>query len=354
MKMLKVIKAGSLRDPDENIRGRVAVCEVPEPELLGPEDVKIKVAYCAICGSDPHNVENLFGWKVPFGLGHEISGVIVEMGERVSDITDLKVGDRVAGNFLNFCGTCYYCKNGQQQFCENIPEGNAGMSEYIIWNANQVYRLPDDLSLKIGCLLEPTSIGVRIADKLDLKVGERVMINGGGPIGLIALQVLKMNGATSVTVSEPVEERRAMALDMGADYVIDPIKTDVYEECMKLTQGRGYDAVVDCSGAWKVLDVLPKLVAKCGKLLFAAQYPPNFEFPLNLNTYCYLNEITVTGFFVSPYTYPRALQILPKMQYDKFKFITFPLEKGVEAFEAQLTAKYTKVLINCNEDLADK
>lgn len=354
MKMLKVVKAGSLRDPNEETRGRVAVCDVPEPQIAGENDVKIKVAYCAICGSDPHNVENLFGWKVPFGLGHEVSGVIVGLGKNVQNITDLKVGDRIAGNFLNFCGTCYYCRNGQQQFCENIPEGNFGMAEYMIWNANQVYRLPDDMSLKIGCLLEPTSIGVRIVDKLNLKVGARVMINGGGPIGLIALQVLKMNGATSLTVSEPVEDRRNMALDLGADFVINPMASDVYEEGMKFTNGRGYDAVIDCSGAWRALDVLPRLVAKGGTLLFGAQYPTDFNFPLNLNTYCYLNEITVTGFFVSPYTYPRALQILPKMQYNKFKFITFPLEQGVEAFEAQLTAKYTKVLISCNADLADK
>ena len=145
-----------------------------------------------------------------------------------------------------------------------------------------------------------------------------------------------------------------MALELGADYVIDPINSNLYDECMNITNGLGYDAVVDCSGAWRAIGILPQLVAKCGTLLFAAQYPPDFDFPLNLNTYCYLNEINVTGFFVSPYAYPRALQILPKMQYDKFKFITFPLEQGVEAFQAQLSAKYTKVLINCNADLADQ
>ena len=354
MKALRVIKAGSLKDPDPSKRGVVSVCEVPEPEIEGDDDVKIKVAYCAICGSDPHVIENIFGWTIPYGIGHEISGVIVDMGKNVPLKTDLKIGDRVAGNFLNFCGECYYCKNGQQQFCENIPEGNSGMSEYIIWNANQVYKIPDDMPLARGCLLEPTSIGVRIADKLRLKPGERVLINGGGPIGLITLQILKMCGATSLTVSEPNKARRDMAAELGADFCIDPISQDLVEEGKCITNNMGFDAVVECSGALKALTPLPSLVAKGGTLLFAAQYPVDFEFPLNLNRYCYLNEITVTGFFVSPYAYPRALQILPRMNYDKFKFITFPMTKGPEAFEAQMSAQYTKVLINCNEDLKDQ
>lgn len=82
MKSISVVKVGSLRDPDESKRGKVAVRDVPVPEV-GDEDVKIKVAYCAICGSDPHLVENIFGWEIPFGLGHEVSGVVVELGKKL-------------------------------------------------------------------------------------------------------------------------------------------------------------------------------------------------------------------------------------------------------------------------------
>lgn len=351
MKSISVVKVGSLRDPDESKRGKVAVRDVPVPEV-GDEDVKIKVAYCAICGSDPHLVENIFGWEIPFGLGHEVSGVVVELGKKAT-MKGLKVGDRVAGNFLHFCGRCYYCLNGQQQFCEGIPEGNSGMSEYVVWHESQVYKLPDDVSLKEGCLLEPTAIAVRIADKLSMKVGQRVAINGGGPIGLLTLQVLKMNGATSLTVFEPVAERREMALEYGADYAIDPIANDVVEESKKITDGRGFDVVVDASGAVKAVKSLLDITAKGGQLLYAAMYPNDFEMPLNLNKYLYLNEITVTGFYVAPYAFPRSLQLLPKMKLDKFTNKVFTIDQPEEAFAAQISGKYPKILIQCNEDIAN-
>ena len=141
MKSIAVVKVGSLRDPNPETRGKVAVRDIPE-QPLGDEDVRIKVAYCAICGSDPHLVEGIFGLEPPFGLGHEMSGVIVELGPKATK-KGLKVGDRVAGNFLHFCGTCYYCQNGQQQFCEHADETNyPGMSESIVWHEYQVYKLP--------------------------------------------------------------------------------------------------------------------------------------------------------------------------------------------------------------------
>jgi 2-desacetyl-2-hydroxyethyl bacteriochlorophyllide A dehydrogenase len=351
MKSIATVKIGSLKDPDVEKRGKVAVRDIPVPEV-GDEEVKIKVAYCSICGSDPHLVEGIFGWPVPFGMGHEVSGVIVELGKNANH-KGLKVGDRVAGNFLHFCGTCYYCQNGQQQFCENIPPGNAGMAEYTVWHESQVYKLPDDISLRKGCLLEPTSIAVRVSDKTSLKVGQRVAINGSGPIGLLTLQVLKMHGATSITVFEPVAERRAVALEFGADYVVDPMASDVVEEAMKITDGRGYDVVIDVSGAVKALANLPKITAKGGMLLFGAMYPNTYEFPINLYQYCYSNEIAFTGFYVSPYTYPRALQLLPKMKLDKFITKAFPIDQAEEAFAAQVSGKYLKILIECNADIAD-
>jgi 2-desacetyl-2-hydroxyethyl bacteriochlorophyllide A dehydrogenase len=351
MKSISVVKVGSLREADESKRGKVAVRDVPLPEM-GDEDVRIKVAYCAICGSDPHLVENIFGWNIPFGLGHEVSGVVVELGEKAT-MKGLKIGDRVAGNFLHFCGRCYYCLNGQQQFCEGIPEGNSGMSEYVVWHESQVFKLPDGISLKKGCLLEPTAIAVRISDKLEMKVGQRLAINGGGPIGLLTLQVLKMNGATSVTVFEPLAERRALALEFGADYVVDPITADIVEETEKITGGKGYDVVVDASGAVEAVKTLLQITSKGGKLLYAGMYPNDFEMPLNLYKYLYINELTVTGFFVAPYAFPRAVQLLPKMKLDHFVNKVFTIDQAEEAFAAQVSGKYPKILIQCNEDIAD-
>ncbi len=348
MKSIQVVKVGSLRDPNPETRGQVKVVDIPE-QVLGDEDVRIKVAYCAICGSDPHLVENIFGWDPPYGMGHELSGVITEVGPKATK-KGLKVGDRVAGNFLHFCGTCYYCQNGQQQFCEHANESNnPGFSETIVWHESQVYKLPDDVSLKQGCLLEPISIAVRLMDKIDMKVGQRVAICGGGPIGLLSLQAIHMFGAASLTLIEPIADRRDLAIKYGADNVIDPITEDVVQRGLELTGGLGYDVVIDCSGNPRAAYPLPQITAKGGKLIYAAMYPNDWEMPLNLYKYCYYNELTITGLYVAPYAYPRAAQLLHRFQLDDFTTKVFELDDAVAAFDAQVTGKYPKILIRCNK-----
>ena len=348
MKSITVTKLGSLRDPDASKRGVVEVCDIPETPV-GDEQVKIKVAYCSICGSDPHLVEGIFGWEPPFGLGHEVSGVIVELGKKATK-KGLKVGDRVAGNFLHFCGTCYYCQNGQQQFCENSNDSNQpGMSEYVTWHEAQVYKLPDDVSLKTGCLLEPVSVAVRMMDKIGPRIGQRVAIVGGGPIGLLVLQAAKMMGATCLTLFEPIEERRVLAKKYGADHTLDPTKQDVVQTAKELTGGYGYDVVVDCSGSVHAVRALPEITAMGGLLLYGAMYPNDYEMPFNLYKYCYFNELTVSGIYVSPYAFPRAAQIMSRMQLEDFTSCVFDIDDAKAAFEMQVAGKYPKVLIRCNK-----
>jgi threonine dehydrogenase-like Zn-dependent dehydrogenase len=348
MKSIHVIKTGSLRDPNEEKRGRVKVVDIPE-QKVGDEDVKIKVAYCSICGSDPHLVENIFGWEVPFGLGHEVSGVITELGPKATK-KGLKVGDRVAGNFLHFCGTCYYCQNGQQQFCEFANESNnPGMSESIVWHESQVYKIPDNVSLKEGCLLEPISVAVRLMDKVKLKFGQTVAICGGGPIGLLATQAIAMSGASNLTLIEPIAARRELAKKYGADHVLDPTECNIKTAAMGLTNGRGFDVVIDCSGSTRAVYDLPFITAKGGLLIYAAMYPNDFEMPLNLYKHLYFNELHVTGMYVSPYAFPRAFQMLPKFQLEDFTSQVYSIDDAEEAFKAQISGKYVKILIECNK-----
>jgi (R,R)-butanediol dehydrogenase/meso-butanediol dehydrogenase/diacetyl reductase/L-iditol 2-dehydrogenase len=354
MKTLCGIRVGNMKDPDPEKRGKVGLLDIPFPEM-GPQDVKIKVAYCAICGSDPHCVGGIFGHPQgstdPIPLGHEISGVVVEVGPKATH-KGLKVGDRVAGNFLKFCGTCYYCQNGQQQFCEDsFTYNRPGYAPYLIWHEDQVYKLPDSISLKEGCLLEPMSIVVRMMDKCQVKAGERVCVCGCGPIGLMAIQCLSMCGATSLTAIEPIPERLELAKQMGAVHCINPMEEDVVETAKELTGGRGYDVVLDCSGSTKVVETLLELCAKCGRLVYGAQYPNEYNLPLAINKYLYFNELTLTGVMVAPYCYPRALQMLERMNLKPFTEKVFDLDDGVAAFDAQLSGKYPKIIIKCNPDL---
>lgn len=348
MRTVAVTKIGSLRDPDEATRGKIGVVDFPE-QPLGPEDVRVRVAYAAICGSDPHLAEGFFGTDVPIGLGHEISGVIEALGEKATR-TGLKVGDRVAGNFLRFCGTCNACRDGQQQFCDFIQDYNRpGMAETVTWHESQVYKLPENVSLLKGCLLEPTSVAVRIADKTNIRVGDRVAICGGGPIGQLALQVMKMNGATSLTLIEPIAERREMAMRHGADFVIDPVNENQGELTDAITGGRGYDIVIDASGSPRAVSGLLDIAAKGATVIYGAMYPHDFEMPLNLSDYLYLKELTLTGVFISPYTFPRALQILPHLNVDELTEAVIDLDDAEKAFEVHISGKYPKVVIRCNE-----
>ena len=348
MKTAAVTKIGSLKETDAAKRGKVELIDIEEQEP-GDDDIKIRIAYCAICGSDPNVFEGSFGNNVPITLGHEISGVIEELGKGAVR-KGLKVGDHVAGNFLHNCGACYYCLNGQQQFCSARPmRRTPGMAEYVIWHESQAYKLPEGVSLRQGCLLEPLSIAVRAADKVQANAGSRVAISGGGPIGQLVLQVLRLQGATSLTLIEPIAQRREQGIAFGAKHVIDPINQNVEEEALRITGGLGYDIVCDFSGIPAAAEKLPAITAKGGSLLYGAMYPVGYKMPLDLFTYCYHNELTISGMFLSPYTFPRAVQLLPHIDLDPFIAKSFPLDRVAEAFDAHMTGEHLKVIIRCND-----
>lgn len=348
MKVVCGVKVGNMKDSDETKRGRVGIVDFPVKEL-GPEDVKIKVAYCSICGSDPHIVGGAFGLEPPFGLGHEMSGIIVEMGERAGD-TGLKVGDRVSGNFLKYCGSCYYCTTGLQEYCTNA--GNEPcMAEYVVWHKSQVVKLPDSCSLLNGCLLEPLSIGTRIMDRSGIKVGDRVLVSGGGPIGLITCQLFKKYGATSLTLSEPNEERCKIAKGLGADHTINPITDDLFARGMEITNGLGYDVIVEVSGVPSAAETVLALAAKGSMVLYEAMFPNEYKLPLNLYEYIYSREITITGTYCSHYNFQRSVQMLPEMDFSAFlgEEQIFDMDDCEAAFATHLSGKYPKIIIRCNQ-----
>lgn len=348
MKTVAVTKIGKLNDPDPAQRGRVEVIDFPQ-QPLGNEDVRIRIAYSSICGSDPHVVAGAFRTDVPFGLGHELSGVVSELGPGATH-SGLKVGDRVACNFLKFCGSCIPCRDGRQQFCEFLHDDRRpGLSEEVVWHESQVYKLPDQLSLLDGCMLEPTSIAVRIADKASIRSGDRVAVSGGGPIGQLAMQVLRLSGATDLTLIEPIASRREVALQGGAQHVIDPIAEDIHQRTSQITDGRGYDVVVDVSGSPHAVANLLDIVRPGGKVIYGAMYPADFELPVNLYRHCYQRELTITGVYLAPYAFPRAVALLPMLNLEPFTRAVFPLDEAAKAFDVHMSGEFPKVIIQCNE-----
>ena len=181
-----------------------------------------------------------------------------------------------------------------------------------------------------------------------VKVGQRVAICGGGPIGLLVLQLVKRFGATELTMIEPIAERRELAKRFGAKHTIDPAKQNVVEEGNKITNGYGFDVVLDASGFPGALEALLDIAAKGGTVIYGAMYPTQYALPLNLNDYLYNKELTLTGSYISPYAFPRALQLLEELDLEPFTEAVFPIDRGAEAFAAQAKGLYPKILIECN------
>jgi (R,R)-butanediol dehydrogenase/meso-butanediol dehydrogenase/diacetyl reductase/L-iditol 2-dehydrogenase len=353
-----MIRRGPFDDPDPDKRGLIEVRELPD-QILKPDAIRIKVAYCAICGSEAHGFQA--GWTSsmpapppnapPRGFGHEVSGVVVEIGEKATH-RGLKVGDRVGANFVHFCGDCDFCLNGMQQFCVNMHEYSAaGMAETVAWHEQQFYKLPDNVSLKEGCLVEPTAITVRMMDKLNMKVGEDVVVCGGGPIGLLALQLLALYGAANLTLIEPIAERRELAKTFGAIHTIDPFNEDTEARCMEITGGKGFDKILDASGAKAMMPTLLKIAKKGATVIYGAMYPADYELPLNLAVYMYSRELTISGVMIAPYVFPRTVNMLSRMNLKPFIECVFPLDQAHEAMVMQLTGKYPKILVECNPGL---
>ena len=347
--------------------GVLEVQDVPEPEPE-PDEIKVKIAYAGICGTDPKIVDGTAGkWSSLEGtigrprktnpkhddimglemrggiriLGHEASGTIVKIGKDIKG--DFKVGQRVAMNFLSTCGACYYCTRGMAHFCERLAPLSGVMTEYAAFKENIVFPLPDDLPLDIGALVEPVSIVVRALDIAHMKIGDSVIITGGGPIGLLIMQLAIKSGASKVLVSEPVAEKRKLAKQLGADVVVDPLKEDLLEISNKLTDGRGFNVCFEASGKAAIARQLILLAEGGGTIVWAATYPPNLDVGVPIS-YVYSKALSIHMVIPFPYSFPRAVQMLPKLEL-KSLITVYPLQDAIKAFEAHKKGKGIKIML---------
>ncbi len=326
--------------------GNIKMEDYPDPEM-GPNLIKVKIAYCGLCGTDPENLEGRFGlvppeaYKQPRVLGHEASGTIAEIGKNVKGY---KVGQRVAMNFRSSCGACYYCRNKMEHFCRRGVGASGSFAEYAVYPESAVYPLSDDISLEVGSLLEPVSVAVHAVDQARVYSGSSVAICGGGPIGLLCLEVALKAGAARTLVSEPIAEKRALARKLGADVVVDPFKENLEEIGKKLTDGRGFNSVIDASGSVAAAKQAVSLADNGGTILWAAVYGKDVEIGVS-PFLMYAKELTITSTFVSPYSFPRALALLSKLELKPLITDIVPLKDIMKAFELHKKGKSIKILI---------
>lgn len=257
----------------------VRVEQIEEP-VISSGQVKVKVEWAGICGSDLHayshglsmEAHSLSGEKPPLTLGHEFSGTIVEVAD---DVTSHQVGERIAIEPLIYCGDCYACKRGYYNQCSKVGfvglNRDGGFAEYVIVNENMVHVLPENVSFEEGALVEPTAVSFYAVRESKLKAGDSIAIFGAGPIGLLTLLSAKAAGATKIIVIDLSEERLEKAKELGATTIINGMRDDIVETIHDLTDG-GVSVAFECAGAQPTMTSAVASVKQGGQVMAIAVF----------------------------------------------------------------------------------
>lgn len=309
---------------------------IEEAELPSLEKgmVKVKVEYAGICGSDMHEyLAGIYPVRTQPVLGHEFSGVVVEVGE---EVTNAKVGDRVAVEPLIPCGKCDNCQRGFVNLCTN-RQGygysiSGGFAEYAVVKQENVFHLPENMSLELGALVEPTAVAVHAVRQSQLKLGDSAAIFGAGPIGLLLVQAVKAAGASEIYVVEVAEERRQKALELGATHVINPIDTDTVAFIREKSNG-GVNVAYDAAGVQATFTSGVSVVRPGGefKIVSVWEKPVNFDPNMIVRT-----EAKISGSYAYIRLFPEVIRLLASGIIDGDAVITSKIalddivEKGFE------------------------
>jgi 2-desacetyl-2-hydroxyethyl bacteriochlorophyllide A dehydrogenase len=250
------------------IDGSLEVGARPVPKPKG-DQVLLQVAYAGLCGSDLAIAEGGHPRaKPPLVMGHEFSGYVADLGERVDQ--GLEIGDRVAVYPILSCGDCYACRMGSPNVCQALGligiDQDGGFAEYALVPQGAALRLPSGVGLLEGSLIEPLAVCVHAARLSDLQVGDVVVVTGAGPIGLLMGQLARSAGAGKVILTEVAPNRMAAAQALGFE-VVDAREKGGVAEVLERTGGRGADLVFEATGHPSVAPTLMDLVRIRGQIV---------------------------------------------------------------------------------------
>ena len=238
--------------------------------------VRLRVRRVGICGSDMHYFEHgycaAFVPTRPFILGHELTADVAAVA---ADVKALDVGARVTVNPARACGFCGYCKSGRGNLCRQTimlgsasttPPTDGAFAEFVTVRADQCHVLPSHMNDGLGAMMEPFAVALHAVKRAGSVAGKRVLVTGGGPIGLLVLITARAFGATPVVLSDVVAGRRQTALKLGADAVLDPAAKGLPEQVRELV-GDGFDVIFEASGAPPALRQAFSLVRPGGTIV---------------------------------------------------------------------------------------
>lgn len=325
--------------------GVLSIKETTVPEVVNPDDVKIRVHAVSICGTDVRALTKPQGYEFHDGIvvGHECTGEVVAIGEAV---TEVAVGDQVVVHPNNGCGKCYYCRTGKINLCANFKHigdtVDGVMAEYAVVPEKLVYPISKDVPVHLACLAEPLACVLNGTETVRAHPGETVVVQGAGPIGLLFTMLYKAAGAT-VIVSDIAEGRGALAKDIGADLYINPQKEDLTARVLAETGGLGADIIVDAVGV--LLGASIPLVKKGGHILV---FGLNTAAEITLKpAQIVMNEIQIHGTYIAKGTFPMATKILEKGLLPIEKIVThrLPIQEFPRGLELMKSGEGSKVII---------
>jgi L-iditol 2-dehydrogenase len=332
--------------------GSVEIRDVPVPSI-GPEECLVEVKFCGICGSEPHMYHGQLTLlaRPPVVLGHEWSGQVVQVGERVEGFA---VGDRVTcETAAETCGVCALCRSGSYNVC---PQRRAfgfavdgAFTKYVKAIYHRLHRIPDGVSYEAAAMTEPICVAYNaVAEKSRIQPGDVVVIVGPGPVGLFCLQVARLAGAGTVIVTgtRRDEARLALAKRLGADLAVDVSEQDPAGVARGLGDGLGAHLVIDCAGVPPAIQQSLALVRQNGqvtKVGWSLQ-------PVNLT----LDEIvakavTYQGAFSHTWnTWETVLELLRQGKIETEPLVSgvWPITRWEEAFHKLEALEAHKILLH--------
>lgn len=332
---------------------KMVFADLSIPEAVGNQ-VLIKVAYTGVCGSDIHTFKGEYkNPTTPVVLGHEFSGQVIAVGEKVATV---KVGDRVTSETTFYvCQKCNYCKEEQYNLCPYRKglgtQQNGSMANYVLAREESIHVLPDQLSYEGAAMCEPLACCVHaMYQKSHLKLKDKIIIMGPGPIGLFLLQIAKEIGAFVIMVGVTKDSQRLkLAKKLGADIVVNVMEENLSEVVKEVTNGYGVDKVYDASGAISAVNQSLPLIRKKGQFIQVGLFS-NKMVDIDIESIIQLEIEYIGSRSQNPYDWPIAIHLLAKGAINVREMITkkYSLTNWRTAFEKVMEGNEIKVLIESN------
>ena len=330
--------------------GFVEVKDVPKPEVKTDHDILIRVKQAGVCGTDLHIYNDMFPYNVPVILGHEFVGVVEAVG---SKITEFKPGDRViAEPHTLACGTCEMCRSGHPHMCSTKRSPGYGIdgcaAEYICYSQPElVHKVPDNVPDSVAVLAEPMAVAMNaVIDRTKIELGDVVVISGAGPIGQLCAVCAMEAGAYQVIMlgTDADEELRfPTARELGVTRTINVQKEDAAAVINEMTNGRGADVTMECSGAASAVNNAIDITRVFGRMgVVAIPGPEKISVKWSQSIHkCHRIEMCYSS---SPISWVRVLHLMATTKKDlsKLATMTVPLTEWESVFEAVKAGKCIK------------